>query len=87
MALTPLRASVPQISINVNRTRAQTLGVNVGDVYNTVQTYLGSSFVNLFTRFGHNYMVYAQADAPYRLDAGQSEELLRPRPERTNGSA
>ena len=69
MALTPLRASAPQVSINVNRTRAQTLGVNVGDVNNTVQTYLGSSFVNLFTRFGHNYMVYAQADAPYRLDS------------------
>jgi HAE1 family hydrophobic/amphiphilic exporter-1 len=69
MALTPLRATVPQISINVNRTRAQTLGVNVGDVNNTVQTYLGSSFVNLFTRFGHNYLVYAQADAPYRLDS------------------
>ena len=69
MALTPLRASAPQISINVNRTRAQTLGVDVGDVNNTVQTYLGSSFVNLFTRFGHNYLVYAQADAPYRLDS------------------
>ena len=69
MALTPLRATAPQISINVNRTRAQTLGVNVGDVNNTVQTYLGSSFVNLFTRFGHNYLVYAQADAPYRLDS------------------
>jgi HAE1 family hydrophobic/amphiphilic exporter-1 len=68
MALTPLRASAPQISVNVNRTRAQTLGVDVGDVNNTVQTYLGSSFVNLFTRFGHNYLVYAQADAPYRLD-------------------
>jgi len=68
MALTPLRATAPQISINVNRTRTQTLGVNVGDVNNTVQTYLGSSFVNLITRFGHNYMVYAQADEPYRVD-------------------
>ena len=68
MALTPLRASVPQISIDVNQTQAETLGVDVGDIYNTVQTYLGSSFVNLFTRFGHNYMVYAQADAPYRLE-------------------
>jgi HAE1 family hydrophobic/amphiphilic exporter-1 len=34
----------------------------------TMQSYLGSSFVNLFTKFGHNYMVYAQADAPYRLE-------------------
>ena len=67
MALTPLRASVPQVSINVDQTQAETLGVNVGDVYSTVQTYLGSSYVNLFTKFGHNYMVYAQADAPFRL--------------------
>jgi HAE1 family hydrophobic/amphiphilic exporter-1 len=68
MALTPLRASVPQISINVNETQAETLGVVVGDIYQTMQSYLGSSFVNLFTRFGHNYMVYVQADAPYRLE-------------------
>jgi len=68
MALTPLRASVPQISIDVNKPQAETLGVVVGDIYQTMQSYLGSSFVNLFTRFGHNYMVYAQADAPYRLE-------------------
>ncbi len=67
-ALTPLRASAPQISIDVNRTQAETLGVVVGDIYQTMQSYLGSSFVNLFARFGHNYMVYAQADAPYRLE-------------------
>ena len=87
MALTPLRASAPQTSINVNRTRAQTLGVNVGDVNNTVQTYLGSSFVNLFTRFGHNYMVYAQADAPYRLDSDNLKNYYVARSERTNGSS
>jgi HAE1 family hydrophobic/amphiphilic exporter-1 len=85
MALTPLRASVPQISIDVNRTQTESLGVNVGDVYNTVQTYLGSSYVNLFTRFGHNYMVYAQADARYRQESdslksyyvrGQSGQMI-----------
>ena len=70
MALTPLRASVPQLRVDVNESRASTLGENLGDVYATVQTYLGSSFVNLFTRFGHQYMVYAQADAPFRLDPG-----------------
>ena len=68
MALTPLRASVPQISIDVNQTQAKHWESYVGDIYQTMQTYLGSSFVNLFTRFGHNYMVYAQADAPYRLE-------------------
>ena len=66
IALTPLRASVPQMTIKVEKTQAETFGVAVGDVYSTVQTYLGSSFVNQFTRFGHQYMVYAQADAPFR---------------------
>jgi len=66
VALTPLRASVPQIKVNVNRSQAESLGVSVGDVDNAIQTYLGSSFVSLFTRFGYNYMVYAQADMPYR---------------------
>src|SRR5262245_29407021 len=66
MVLTPLRASVPQVTIHVDKTQAGNLGVNVGDVYNTVQAYLGSSFVNQFTLFGHQYMVYAQADAPFR---------------------
>jgi HAE1 family hydrophobic/amphiphilic exporter-1 len=66
MAFTPLRASVPQINVVVNRSQAESLGVAVGDVDNTIQTYLGSSFVNLFTRFGYNYIVYAQADSPYR---------------------
>ena len=66
IALTPLRASVPQVTIHVEKTRVGTFGLNPGDVYSTVQTYLGSSFVNQFMRFGHQYMVYAQADAPYR---------------------
>jgi HAE1 family hydrophobic/amphiphilic exporter-1 len=68
MALSPLRASAPQISLKVDRTHAETLGINVGDVYNTVQAYLGSSYVNLFTKFGRNYMVYAQAEARHRLE-------------------
>src|SRR5262249_23060398 len=65
-ALTPLRASVPQVTIKVEKTQASNFGLNVGDVYATVQAYLGSSFVNQFTLFGHQYMVYAQADAPFR---------------------
>ncbi len=66
LALTPLRASVPQVTIRVDKTLSGNFGLNVGDVYGTVQTYLGSSFVNQFTLFGHQYMVYAQADAPFR---------------------
>jgi hydrophobic/amphiphilic exporter-1 (mainly G- bacteria), HAE1 family len=68
-ALTPFRAQVPQISVNVDRSEAETLDVPIGDVYETLQTYLGSSYVNLFTRFGHNFMVFAQADSKHRLTA------------------
>ena len=47
----------------------------MGDVYNTVQIYLGSSFVNLFTRYGHNYMVYLQADPLRRLNVQDVKDL------------
>jgi hydrophobic/amphiphilic exporter-1 (mainly G- bacteria), HAE1 family len=68
-AFTPFRASVPQIAVTVDRSQAETLEVPVGDVYETLQTYLGSSYVNQFTRFGHNFMVFAQADAKARMTA------------------
>ncbi len=70
VALTPLRASVPQMTIRVQKTEVGDFGLDEGDVYSTVQTYLGSSFVNQFTRFGRQYMVYAQADAPFRVRTG-----------------
>ncbi len=70
IALTPLRAQVPQVTIDVDKTAAEDLGVNVGDVNATVQAYLGSSFVNQFSLFGRQYMVYAQADAPFRRETG-----------------
>jgi HAE1 family hydrophobic/amphiphilic exporter-1 len=72
---TAFRASVPQVSVNVDKTQAATRNVNVGDVYNTVQIYLGSSFVNLFTRFGRNYMVYLQADPMRRLTTDDVKNL------------
>ncbi len=66
-ALTSFRAKVPQVSVTVDRTQAETLDVTVGDVYETLQSYLGSTYVNLFTRFGHNFMVFAQADGKQRV--------------------
>ncbi len=74
-AFTAFRASVPQVTVRVDKTQAATRSVNVGDVYNTVQIYLGSSFVNLFTRYGHNYMVYLQADPLRRLNADDVKNL------------
>ncbi len=67
LALTPFRSAVPQLLVKVDRTVAQTLNVAVGDVFSALQSYVGSSFVNLFTQFGHTYMVYVQADAEHRL--------------------
>ncbi len=66
-AFTPFRAQVPQLSVTIDRAQAQTLDVAVGDVYDTLQSYLGSTYINLFTKFGHNFMVFAQADGEDRL--------------------
>ena len=46
--MTSFRASVPQVSAPINRVKAESLGVTVGDASDTLQTYLGSSYVNLF---------------------------------------
>ncbi len=60
---------VPQLYADVDRTRAQQLGVSVPDVFNTLQIYLGSLYVNDFNKFGRTYQVYVQADAPFRAHA------------------
>jgi HAE1 family hydrophobic/amphiphilic exporter-1 len=68
-ALTPFRADVPQLSFTLNRREAETYGVSVGDVFNALATYVGSTYVNQITKFGRTFDVYAQADAPYRMAA------------------
>lgn len=65
--ITSFRATVPQVSAPINRTKAETLGVSIGDAYDTLQTYLGSSYINLFAKFGQVFQVYAQADAGSRM--------------------
>jgi hydrophobic/amphiphilic exporter-1 (mainly G- bacteria), HAE1 family len=61
------RSGVPQIEVLVDRTKAEALGVSVGDVFATLSSYVGSSYVNQFNKFGRTFQVYAQADAPFRL--------------------
>ena len=65
--MTPFRAGAPQLRVELDRRKAQTLGVNVGDAFQTVQTYLGSTYVGQITRFGHVFPVFVQADMPFRL--------------------
>jgi multidrug efflux pump len=66
--------SVPQIEAEVNRVKAKEHGIALNDVFETMQIYLGSLYVNDFNRFGRTYQVIAQADAPYR---SKPEDILR----------
>jgi len=59
---------VPQIYIDVDLERALEQGVAVSDVYETIQTFMGGSFINYFNRFGRDWQVYVQAEGPYRTD-------------------
>jgi multidrug efflux pump len=63
------QVNVPQLYADVDRTRARQLGVPVTEVFETMQIYLGSLYVNDFNRFGRTYSVRVQADAPYRARA------------------
>jgi HAE1 family hydrophobic/amphiphilic exporter-1 len=64
--LTTYRSDVPQIKLLIDRTKAETLKVPVGEVFSTLSAYLGSSYVNQFNKFGLALQVYVQADSPYR---------------------
>jgi hydrophobic/amphiphilic exporter-1 (mainly G- bacteria), HAE1 family len=58
--------SSPSITIDVDREKAKNLGVNLTDLFGTLQVYLGSVYVNDFTLGEQSYRVYVQADTPYR---------------------
>jgi len=60
--------STPQFYLDIDRTKAQLLGVNVPDVFAALQVFIGSAYVNDFNLFGKTFRVTAQADAPYRMD-------------------
>jgi HAE1 family hydrophobic/amphiphilic exporter-1 len=72
---TTFRASVPQYDVVINRVKAESLHVNVGDVFSTISSYVGSTFINQFNEFGLTFQVYAQADSKYRLDINQLNNL------------
>ena len=60
------QVNVPQLYADIDRTKARQLGVPVTEVFDTLQTYLGSTYVNDFNRFGRTYTVRVQADASFR---------------------
>jgi HAE1 family hydrophobic/amphiphilic exporter-1 len=63
----PFRAMVPQFDVEIDRIKTQTLHVTTDQVFSTLASYLGSSYVNQFNKFGRVFQVYAQADAQFRL--------------------
>jgi HAE1 family hydrophobic/amphiphilic exporter-1 len=66
MAMSPFRADVPQISFEVNRVQARNNNVAISDLFQTIESYVGSSYVNQITKYGYNYNVYVQADTDFR---------------------
>jgi len=63
----PFRATVPQLDVEVDRIKTQTLHVTTDQVFSTLSTYLGSSYVNQFNKFGRVFQVYTQAQPDSRL--------------------
>jgi multidrug efflux pump len=72
---TTYQPNVPQLELEVDRTKAKAQGIALSDLFETLQVYLGSSYANDFTRFGRTYQVIAQADGAYRDHVEQIGEL------------
>ena len=69
------RAGVPQLQVIVDRVKAETLKVSVGDVFSALAGYIGSSYVNQYNKFGRTFQVYVQADSKFRLQPHDIENL------------
>ena len=71
-AFTFFTAKAPGYQLNVDREKCKKMGVAISDVFYTIQTYMGSRYVNDFTTYGRNFRVVTQADTTYR---GKIEDL------------
>jgi hydrophobic/amphiphilic exporter-1 (mainly G- bacteria), HAE1 family len=66
IGFTTFSDSSPQLYLDIDRTMARSLGVSINDVFQTLQTYLGSSYINLFNKFNQSFQVRVQAGADWR---------------------
>lgn len=64
---TTFHANAPSMVVDVDRDKAQQIGVSIGDIFNTLAIYLGSDYINDFTYLNRSFRVYEQADTVYRL--------------------
>ena len=72
---TTFRANVPQIFVDVDRTKAKTMDIPLGSIFGTLQAYLGSAYVNDFTYLNRSYQVRVQAEAEFRARSEDIETL------------
>ena len=70
--------NVPQLEVDVDREKVKQQGISLTDLFQTMQAYLGSVYVNDFNRFGRTYQVIVQADAPYRATGENIAQLKVP---------
>ncbi|MBA9076292.1 efflux RND transporter permease subunit [Rufibacter quisquiliarum] len=68
MAYSFFNTRTPGYHVEVDREKVKKLGLNLTDVFATMSSYMGSRYINDFTRYGRNYRVVAQADTAYRMD-------------------
>ena len=69
------RAETPQLYVDIDRTKCESLNVNMQDAFNTLQVYMGGAFVNLFTKFGRTWQVNVMADPRFRTNADYVRQL------------
>src|SRR6202040_871810 len=81
-AFSTYQINVPQLNIDVDRVKAKRENVKLTDVFETLQVYLGSLYVNDFNRFGRTFQVVAQADAPFRA---QLDDVMPLKTRNANG--
>ncbi|PYJ30046.1 MAG: hydrophobe/amphiphile efflux-1 family RND transporter [Verrucomicrobia bacterium] len=67
--ITTFLPNVPQVFVKVDRDKVIKQGIDLGQVYQTLQTFMGGFFVNYFNRFGRTWQVYIEAEGDYRTDA------------------
>ncbi len=79
---TQFRANTPQLYVDVDRTKCKSMKVSLKDVFDTLQIYLGSLYVNDFNQFGRTWQVNIQADAPFRM---RPEDVKRLQVRNANG--
>jgi len=72
---TTFTSDTPQLFADIDRTKAEMLNLPVGNVFDALETYIGSTYVNDFNLLGRTYRVTAQADAPYRTDLQDLREI------------